>query len=164
MFEVSKEFCEALKAADRAVTVWMNPAEPTDTDTRHAVIIRMIATAKATVPSGFIVDTPGCFLESEIRFSYRSRDPIQQSGYKSASFCTLYPYSGAWKALSLILRPGDLLTLVAMDDRTENLKERDLHADTLYAMVTRKGKVILDMFPVEYSAGCPDNSARSLKR
>ncbi len=163
MFEVTKEFIAALKAADRSACVFMKQSDD-EADTRHHVMIRFSASLSVKVRPGFVPETAALYAETTAEFTYRERGPID-SEYRAASFVNLYPCGrGGWGALALILRPGDLLTLTALDNRNDYLKERDLHADTLYATVTRKGKLVIDALPLEFSGGCPDNSARSLKR
>lgn len=164
MFDVTKEFIAALKAADRAASVYIKQADTGDDDPRHRVKIKFTARIQAKAPKGFEIENSGLYAEADSIFEYRSRGPIPDE-YKAAAFCSLHPQQrGGWAALALILRPGDMLTLIGLDNRSGNLKERDLHADTLFATVTRRGKLVIDALALEYSGGCPDNSARSLKR
>lgn len=71
--------------------------------------------------------------------------------------------SEEWRTIAALLRPADEVELHWYRDAgtTQNLTERQLHADRLYLGVYRKGKKALSFFVEE--CVCPDNSARMIR-
>ena len=100
--------------------------------------------------------------------------------YHKACFVSLFPRDGGWSAVRAILRPGDVITFRARDNRNEYLKRAEipsdswpddkryfhphyhgLHHDELVVGVYRRGKEIVRGLVVEDSIS-PDNTARRL--
>lgn len=163
MLEVTKDFVSALKSANQAITVTMTLPDADDMDTRHLVTIRMMARVTAAVPAGYTIDTAGAYAEAVATYQYRSQDPIS-GRFRAASFTSIHPQAGQWQALALILRPGDMLDFTALDNSSSFLKSRNVHLDSLFAQISRKGKLILSWFLVDFGSGPADLAiGRNLK-
>ena len=112
----------------------------------------------------------------DLRYELNANSP-EHNRDKDACFVQTYP-GGAFKALTLLMRPGDTLYFSARDNGNNYLRVAEipvgkldsayhphyngLHADELTVSIERNGKMILQDLLLTYTV-CPDNTARAIK-